>query len=309
MIYTLTLNPAIDRFVEVLNFELGKTNKIINEYELIGGKGINVSIMLKNLGYQTVVLGFLGFDNKEIFEKYLLKKKINFYFQKINGKNRINLKIKNLKSKQETELNGISFCVIDKDIITLLTTIKKKITKNDCLIISGSLPKNCSINLYKKISSYCYKNKILFIVDATKDILLSTLSFKPFLIKPNLIELNELFKTNFEFINKKEIINLGKKLQKKGAQNILISCGKDGSILITSKYIYIGNSAKGKLINSVGSGDSMIAGFIGTYLKTNNYKLSMLKGICSGSATAFSKGIANKLLVENLKKQIKINIF
>ncbi|WP_338954977.1 1-phosphofructokinase [Spiroplasma endosymbiont of Polydrusus cervinus] len=309
MIYTLTLNPAIDQVIQVPNFQLGEINKAVSEYEVIGGKGINVAVMLQYLGYPTTALGFLGHDNKEMFEHYLAKQGVVACFHEVAGKTRINMKIKSLEIKQETELNGIAFAISDNDIAAILTIIKTEVTKNDCLIMSGSLPQNCPFDLYQKISTYCYENQILFVVDATKDVLLSTLGAKPLLVKPNLDELNELFGTDYKFTQKAEIVDLGQKLQAQGAQNVLISSGKDGSILITPTDVYFGNAATGQLINSVGAGDSMVAGFVGTYLATKDYQKALLTGICAGSATAFSPGIAEPAVVESLKKQIKITVF
>ncbi|WP_424526305.1 1-phosphofructokinase [Spiroplasma endosymbiont of Glossina fuscipes fuscipes] len=309
MIYTLTLNPAIDQIIEVPNFQIGETNKAVGEYDIIGGKGINVAVMLQHLGYPTTALGFLGRDNKEMFEHYLTEQQIPAYFHEVSGKTRTNMKIKSLEVKQETELNGVAFAITPADITAILTLIKTKVTKNDCLIISGSLPRNCDPNLYQVISTYCHDHEILFVVDATNDVLLSTLATKPFLIKPNLAELNELFGTNYHFKQVTEIITLGQKLRAQGAQNVLISSGKDGSMLITTQDVYLANTATGQLINSVGAGDSMVAGFVGTYLATKDYQTALLMGICAGSATAFSPGIATREVVESLKPQIKITIF
>ncbi|MBH8622667.1 MULTISPECIES: 1-phosphofructokinase [Spiroplasma] len=309
MIYTLTLNPAIDQIIEVPNFQLGETNKAVGEYDVIGGKGINVAVMLQHLGYPTTALGFLGRDNKEMFEHYLTEQQVPAYFHEVSGKTRTNMKIKSLETKQETELNGVAFAITDADVTTILTLIKAKVTKNDCLIISGSLPQHCDHNLYQIISTYCYDHQISFVVDATKDALLSTLATKPFLIKPNLAELNELFGTNYDFKQVTAIVALGQKLRAQGAQNVLISSGKDGSILITKHDVYLANTATGQLVNSVGAGDSMVAGFVGTYLATKDYQAALLMGICAGSATAFSPGIASRELVESLKPQITITIF
>lgn len=309
MIYTLTLNPAIDQIIEVSNFQLGETNKAVGEYDVIGGKGINVAVMLQHLGYPTTALGFLGRDNKEMFEHYLTEQEVMAYFHEVSGKTRTNMKIKSLETKQETELNGVAFVITDADVTAILALIKTKVTKTDCLIISGSLPRNCDRNLYQIISTYCYDHEILFVVDATKDSLLSTLATKPFLIKPNLAELNELFETNYHFKQVTEIVALGQKIRAQGAQNVLISSGKDGSILITAENVYLANTATGQLINSVGAGDAMVAGFVGTYLTTKDYQAALLMGICAGSATAFSPGIASRELVENLKPQINITIF
>ncbi|AHF57612.1 1-phosphofructokinase [Spiroplasma eriocheiris] len=308
MIYTLTLNPAIDRIVETETFNLGITNKVLNEYEVLGGKGINVSVMLKNLGCETAVLGWMGQDSKLEFLKYLTAKNINSNFVEVSGKVRVNLKIKNLTTKQETELNGLGFQVSQPDVTKIIEVVKTNVKANDCLIISGSVPQGCPRDLYAMIAKHCAENNIMFVVDSTKEILLLTLSYHPFLIKPNLEELNELFQTNYQFKEEKNIINLGQRLITMGAQNVLISNGKEGSILVTDKNIYQVNSAHGQLVNSVGAGDSMVAGFIGTYLKHHAFDQALVYSASAGAATAFTKGIAENTEVKKLLGQIKINV-
>lgn len=307
MIYTLTLNPAIDKIIELDNFQLEKTNKADNEQEIIGGKGINVAVMLNNLGYETCAIAFMGSENQNLFIDYLNSKNIKHIFHLINGKTRTNLKIKSLSTMQETELNGIAFSVNNEDIEQIINQIKTKLTQNDWLIMSGSLPQNCNENIYQQLALYCSTNKINFIVDTTKQTLIDTLKYHPFLIKPNIDELNEIFNTNYNFIeHQSEIIDLGKKLIELGVQNVIISSSDKGSMLISNDKVYLANTAKGKLVNSSGSGDSMIAGFIGTYDQTKDYYQSFLMAVCAGSATAFTQQLAIKQQVLQLIDQIKI---
>ncbi|MDQ7982891.1 MAG: 1-phosphofructokinase [Spiroplasma sp.] len=308
MIYTLTLNPAIDQMISVKNFTLTATNKAVDQYQILGGKGVNVSVMLKHLGVNNIALGFIGKDNQQQFEDYLKEQTIKSDFLVVKGQVRVNLKIKDLVNNQETELNCLGFSLNKDDEKTILNWLKKKLKKDDFLIISGSTPMGTSTTLYQKIAGVCAKQKIAFAIDATKANLLPTLQYRPLLIKPNLAELNEIFNTDYQFDNQKAVIQLGQKLLAQGAQNVLISHGKEGSILVTSKGSYYANSASGKLVNSVGAGDSMVAGFIGSYLKTDDPKTSLQIATAAGGATAFSQGIGDLALVNKLKSQIKIKV-
>lgn len=309
MIYTLTLNPAIDQMISLKNFTLEATNKAVDQYQILGGKGINVSVMLKHLGSNNTALGFMGKDNSQQFHSYLAKEKISNHFCDVIGQVRVNLKIRDLSNNQETELNCLGFNIDKKAETELLTLLKKQLKKDDFLIISGSIAPGASDGLYQKIAELCFKEKIAFAIDTTKANLLPTLQYRPLLIKPNLAELNEIFNTNYHFDNQKAVIELGQKLLVQGVQNVLISNGKEGSILITAtKGNYYANTASGKLVNSVGAGDSMVAGFIATYLRTGDPKTSLLIATAAGGATAFSQGIGELTLVNQLKKQIKVTV-
>ncbi|MGL5268295.1 MAG: 1-phosphofructokinase [Spiroplasma sp.] len=306
MIYTLTLNPAIDQMISVSSFNLGATNKAKEQYQILGGKGINVSIMLQNLGYKNIALGFMAQTDSLLFQNYLQAKNIKSDFYQVTGQTRLNLKIRNLSNNQETELNCLGFSLTNTDEVAILSLLKKKLTKDDILIISGSIAPGATKSLYQEIAQYCFENQITFAIDTSKQNLLVTLKFQPLLVKPNLAELNEIFSTNVTFVNIKEVTRLAKKLQNLGAQNVLISNGKYGSLLVTKSDSYLANTASGTLLNSVGAGDSMVAGFIGTFIKTKDVKQSLLVAAASGAATAFSQGIGELSLVEKLKEQIKI---
>lgn len=309
MIYTLTLNPAIDQMISLNSFILEATNKAVDQYQILGGKGINVSVMLKRLGSNNTALGFIGKDNSHQFETYLDDEKINSNFHVVPGQVRINLKIRDLSNNQETELNCLGFNVDKKDETEILALLKKKLKKDDFLIISGSIAPGARSNLYQEIAELCFKQKIAFAIDTTKANLIPTLQYRPLLIKPNLAELNEIFNTNYHFDNQKAVIELAQKLLAQGAQNVLVSNGKEGSILVTTtKGNYFANTASGKLVNSVGAGDSMVAGFIVTYLKTADPKASLQVATAAGGATAFSRGIGELALVNKLKSQINVKI-
>lgn len=306
MIYTLTLNPAIDQMISVPSFNLGATNKATEQYQIFGGKGINVSVMLQNLGYENIALGFMAKSDSLSFQNYLQAKNIKNNFCQVSGQTRLNLKIRDLANNQETELNCLGFNISSVDEQAILSLIKNKLTKEDILIISGSIAKGGTKNLYYDITQFCFENQIRFAIDTTKNDLLATLKYQPLLVKPNLDELNEIFSTNYSFSDLKEIENHAKSLIKQGAQNVLISNGKYGSLLVSKDVTYLATTASGTLINSVGAGDSMVAGFVGTYNKTKDIKKSLLVGSASGAATAFSQGIGELNLVEELQHQIKI---
>lgn len=306
MIYTLTLNPAIDQMISLSNFQLGATNKAKDQYQVLGGKGVNVSVMLENLGYQNMALGFMAQNEASQFASYLKAKNVASDFHKVIGQTRLNLKIRDLSNNQETELNCLGFSITEVDEKALMDLIKKHLTKADILIMSGSIAPGASKNLYQAIAQFCAENQITFAVDATKEVLLSTLQYHPLLIKPNLAELNEIFSTSASFDDIAAVTKLAKELLNSGAQNVLISNGRQGSLLVTKDQSYLANAATGTLANSVGAGDSMVAGFIGTYSKTKDPKESLLVASAAGAATAFSQGIGELDLVEKLKEQIKI---
>lgn len=306
MIYTLTLNPAIDQMISVSNFKLGATNKAKDQYQVLGGKGVNVSVMLANLGHENIALGFISKTDASQFESYLATKNVKTNFHQVAGPTRLNLKISDLASQQETELNCLGFEISDADVAALLDIIKKNLTKADILIMSGSIAPGSSQDIYQTIAQFCSEQQITFAIDTTKKDLMATLQYHPLLIKPNLAELNEIFNTNYTFDQMQDVSKQAQELLKLGAQNVLISNGAQGSLLVTSKGSYLVNSASGTLVNSVGAGDSMVAGFIGTYWTTKDAQASLLVACAAGGATAFSQGIGEKELVEKLKTQIKI---
>lgn len=310
MIYTITFNPALDYTVQVEKFEIGKINRTKSENILAGGKGLNVSIILKRLGIENTALSFIaGFTGKEL-ERKIRQYNIKTEFIETNrGYTRINVKISSLEKnsliqESETALNGNGPEITENDIEKLLQKIQN-INSNDIVILSGNIPKCINENIYEIICKELDGNNVKFVVDASQKLLMNCLKYKPFFIKPNKEELEETFNTKIE--TKEEIIIYAKKLQEKGAQNVLISLGGDGAILLTEKNeVYYSNTPKGQVINTVGAGDSMVAGFVAGYLKKKDYKEALKLGIASGSATAFSAGLAMNEEINELLKQITI---
>ena len=301
MFYTVTLNPALDYILQVDDFGIGKINRTKTEKILPGGKGLNVSMVLKNLGIDSVAIGFIaGFTGDEL-RKQMEQKGVKTEFIKVqNGITRINVKI---SSNQETALNGIGPDIDEKDIEELLQKINE-ITSDDLVILSGNIPKSIPKNIYPIICDILEKNNVTFVVDATRELLIDVLKYKPFLIKPNKEELEETFKV--KITTKDELVTYAKKLQDMGAQNVLISLGGDGAILLNKEgKVYYSKAPKGKVINTVGAGDSMVAGFLAGYKKTKDYEQAFKMGIATGSASAFSMDLATAKEVENLLKGIK----
>lgn len=302
MIYTVTLNPSIDYIIETDKFKIGEVNRANKEELYPGGKGINVSLMLNELQVENTALGFLGGFIGEYIENTLASNGVNTEFIKLEkGFSRINLKIKN---EVETEINGKG-PHISEDNLQLLYKKIEKLKDEDILVLCGSIPKSLSNTLYQDIISMVAKKNVKVIVDATSNLLLNTLKYNPFLIKPNIHELEEVFDTKIDCID--STIFYATKLKDMGAENVLISMGKDGALLIDSKgKIYLSNAPYGDVVNTVGSGDSMVAGFISGYLKTKEYKEALKLGASCGSATAFSSGIGEKKLIDTLKNEIEI---
>lgn len=290
MIYTITFNPSLDYIVNCDDFKLGETNRTNKELIYPGGKGINVSIVLSNLGMDTTALGFLaGFTGKEI-QRLILEKGIKNEMIWIDeGYSRINLK---LRSNEESELNGMGPFIDSKAIDELFNKLAK-LTDKDILCLSGSIPSSMPNTMYSDIMSFLQDKGIKIVVDATKDLLMNVLKYKPFLIKPNNHELGELF--NVKISNRDEVEPYARKLQELGARNVLVSMAKDGAVLLDENgSVYKSEAAKGKVVNSVGAGDSMVAGFIYGYLKYNDYHEAFKYGLASGSASAFKDDLANK---------------
>ena len=301
MIYTVTLNPSLDYIAECKDFTLGATNRTSSEIIYPGGKGINVSIVLSNLGDRTTALGFLAGFTGEHIDSLIKDMGISSRMIRLNdGMSRINLK---LKSKEETELNGMGPNISIIDIARLYQKLES-ITEDDILVLAGSIPPSVSEGLYSDIMERLKETKIKIVVDATKDLLMNVLDKKPFLIKPNIHELGELF--NVKLDSADEALTYALKLKEMGAVNVIISMGKDGAMMV-DEYgnSYTMNSPEGKLVNSVGAGDSLVAGFLHKYLETGNYEEAFRYGVCTGSASAFSSALATKEEVEKLYREIK----
>ena len=305
MIYTITFNPALDYITQVENFKIGEINRTKTETILPGGKGLNVSIVLKNLGIENTALGFVaGFTGEELIRK-MESQGVKTDFVKVEkGITRINIKISSMSENtvEETALNGMGPQITKGDIDVLFEKIQKMSTK-DMVILSGSIPKNMNNDIYEKICKKLNKKGITFIVDSTQELLMNVLKYNPFLIKPNKEELEETL--NCKISTKEDIIDAAKKLKDMGAQNVLVSLGDDGALLLTKEdETYYSKVPKGQLVNTVGSGDSMVAGFLAGYYQTQDYEYALKVGVAAGSATAFSIRLATKEDVDLLLKQL-----
>lgn len=290
MIYTVTFNPAIDYVVGVKQLNHGEVNRTSKESIFFGGKGINVSCILNNLGIKSKALGFVAGFTGEAIEKGVSEKGIQTDFVHLkDGFSRINVKI---KSSDETELNGQGPKIYQDDIEKLFYKLEQLKT-GDTLVLAGSIPNTLPEDIYEKILKKLSNRGLNFVVDATKNLLLNVLKYKPFLIKPNNYELAEIF--NAELKSKDDIIFYAKKLQDMGAVNVLVSMAQDGSILV-DEYgkVHIMEAPKGQVLNSVGAGDSMVAGFIAGYSQNKDYDYALKLATASGSATTFSEGLAQK---------------
>lgn len=296
MIYTVTFNPSLDYIVSVRNFEEGSVNRASDEMILPGGKGINVSIVLNNLGMESHLLGFIaGFTGKEIERMVSDDGCISEFIKVDNGFSRINVK---MRSEKESEINGIGPAISNSEMTQLLDKLDK-LKEGDVLVLAGSIPASISDTIYYDIMKMLSDRKIMIVVDATKDLLLNVLPLHPFLIKPNKQELAEMM--NLENLSKEDIVKNAFELQKRGARNVLVSMAGEGAILVTEDgNVYSSAAHKGNVVNSVGAGDSMVAGFIYGYLKNKDYKEAFETGLCAGSASAFSENLATKEQVEEL---------
>lgn len=300
MIYTMTFNPSLDYIMKVKDFNLGVVNRTYEESIFPGGKGINVSIVLGNLGIENKAFGFIaGFTGEEIEKKVKNSGCIAEFIKLKEGNSRINVK---LKSKEESEINAQG-PKIDKYAIESLYKKLDEIKNGDILVLAGSISNTLPSDMYENIMKHLNDKDIKVIVDATKDLLLNVLKYKPFLIKPNKHELEEMF--NVSINSEEEIIKYAKKLQDMGAINVLISMAGDGAILINENGEVLKHKApKGEVKNSVGAGDSMIAGFTAGYIMKQNYKDALKYGIATGSASAFSEDLATKEKVKEILEMI-----
>lgn len=301
MIYTVTFNPSLDYIVTVKNFKTGVVNRTVDEIIYPGGKGINVSMVLKNLGYDNTALGFMaGFTGDEIC-RLLEEKGVKADFIHVKkGVSRINVK---LRSNEESEINGMGPAIEEKDIEKLYEKLDL-LQDGDVLVLAGSIPSVMPESMYMDIMKHLQNKKLDIAVDATKDLLVNVLPYHPFVIKPNNHELGEIF--GVTITEKDDVVKYAKKLQEKGARNVLISMAGDGAVLVTEDgQEFRAEAPKGELKNSVGAGDSMVAGFIAGYLATKDYGEAFKMGVCTGSASAFSEELATKAEVQALLNKCK----
>ena len=302
MIYTVTFNPSLDYIVSVKDFRPGMTNRTSSELVLAGGKGINVSIVLGNLGIKSTALGFIaGFTGDEIVRR-LHNGVINSEFIKINdGISRINIK---LKSIDGTEINGQG-PHIDSSHIEQLMNRLRRLESGDVLVLAGSIPAGISDNIYKDIMDMLKDKGVQIVVDATSRLLTNVLEYNPFFIKPNQHELGDIF--NVTLNTQEEVIPYALELKKMGAVNVCVSMGGKGAILVADDgNVYKAKAPDGILKNSVGAGDSLVAGFLSGWIEKKDYEYAFRKGVATGSASAFSERLATNGEVNDLIGKVTI---
>lgn len=290
MIYTVTFNPSLDYVIQVDKLVPGEINRTTHEAVYPGGKGNNVSVILSNLGHSSKALGFTAGFTGEALENMLKEFGCDTAFIRLpEGSTRINVKI---NAGEETEINGQG-PVITEEAQQALFEQMDALKKEDILVLAGSIPNTLPSDIYERILEHLQGRGIHFVVDATKELLLKVLKYHPFLIKPNNHELGEMFGVTLK--TRDEIVTYAKKLQEMGAENVLVSMAGDGAILLTEDgIIYKAKPPKGKVLNSVGAGDSMVAGFLTGYLNTGEYEKAFRLGVVTGSATAFQYWLATK---------------
>lgn len=297
MIYTVTFNPSLDYIVDVPHFKPGQVNRTTAELMFPGGKGINVSIVLKNLGIGSVALGFMaGFTGREIAARLADDGVVSDFITIKNGLSRINLK---LRSDEESEINGMGPAIADADIAKLYDKLDA-LKPGDSLVLAGSIPASMPVDVYEKIMARLAGRGIAIAVDATKDLLLNVLPYHPFLIKPNNHELGDMLGVVLK--TDAEIVTAAKKLQAKGARNVLVSMAGDGAIFVPEDGPVLKSEApKGAVKNSVGAGDSMVAGFLTGYTRSDGDMTAAFKmGLAAGSASAFSDQLATEAEVKKV---------
>lgn len=290
MIYTVTFNPSLDYVIQVDKLVPGEINRTTHEAVYPGGKGNNVSVILSNLGHSSKALGFTAGFTGEALENMLKEFGCDTAFIRLpEGSTRINVKI---NAGEETEINGQG-PVITEEAQSALFEQLDALKEEDILVLAGSIPNTLPSDIYERILEHLQGREIHFVVDATKELLLKVLKYHPFLIKPNNHELGEMFGVTLK--TRDEIVTYAKKLQEMGAENVLVSMAGDGAILLTEDgIIYKAKPPKGKVLNSVGAGDSMVAGFLTGYLNTGDYEKAFRLGVVTGSATAFQYWLATK---------------
>lgn len=302
MICTVTFNPSLDYIVDVEDFKLGLTNRTDRELILPGGKGINVSTVLMNLGIHNTALGFAaGFTGEELIRR-LDEMGVDSDFIRIpDGITRINIK---LKSIDGTEINGAGPDISEEQTEALFKKLDG-LKEGDVLFLSGSIPSSMPDNMYERILERLDGKGIIIVVDATRELLVKVLKYHPFLIKPNNHELGEIF--GVELRTREDVVPYGKKLQEMGARNVLISMAGEGAVLIAENgEVYKKPVPKGKLVNGVGAGDSMVAGFMAGWMEKKDYLHAFSMGIAAGSASAFSENLAKREEIQEVYRQVAL---
>ena len=297
MVYTVSFNPSLDYIISLQEFQMGLTNRTREEQMLPGGKGINVSTVLQNLGIENTALGFTGQEIERMISE------IGFqcdFIRTRTGFSRINIK---LKDYDGTEINGMGPVIQEEEAENLMEKLRG-LQEGDVLVLAGSIPESLPDSIYRDILAELQGKGILFVVDATKDLLLNVLEYQPFLIKPNNHELGEIF--DVELKTRESVIPYAKKLQEKGARNVLVSMAGAGAVLAAETgEVYMLPAPKGTLVNAVGAGDSMVAGFLAGWLEHQSYSHAFRMGVAAGSASAFSQLLATREEIKEIYRQLE----
>lgn len=302
MIYTVTVNPALDYVLQLPEVKDGETNRSSDTQFLAGGKGINVSQILNQLGVDNTAWGFVGGFTGEELIRQLNVKKISSDFVRISDDTRVNVKI---HAQEETEINAAGPDITDQEVAAFKSRLDD-LEAGDVVVLSGSLAPSLPTDFYESLLPLIREKGAEFVVDTTGEALLRTLKFNPLFIKPNHHELADLFDTSFS--STADMLEAAKKLQKLGAQNVMISMAGEGAYLVTADHVYHANAATGTAVNSVGAGDSMIAGFVGTWFEKHDAAEGLRVGSACGGATAFTEDIAVKSQIDAVLPQIKIDV-
>ncbi len=300
MIYTVTFNPSLDYIVSVEDFKLGITNRTSSELMLPGGKGINVSTVLGNLGIENTALGFAaGFTGEEIIRQVEHMGIRSDFIMVPDGISRINLK---LKSIDGTEINGCGPEISEAAVAELMEKLEV-LGEEDVLVLAGSIPSSMPDDIYRRILKRLQGRGVTAVVDATKDLLLNVLEYRPFLVKPNNHELGEIFQV--ELWDRKSVVSYARKLQEMGAQNVLVSMAGEGAVLAAQNgTVYETPAPEGTLVNGVGAGDSMVAGFLAGWMDKQDFRHAFYMGVSAGSASAFSERLATREEIKHIYMQM-----
>lgn len=298
MIYTVTLNPSVDYIVQVEDLTLGETNRTCKESIRLGGKGLNISIVLKRLGIESVAIGFIGGFTGDAIAEMAAQSGIKAEFIRCGGNSRINVK---LKAREETEINGKGASIGEVGLKRLMRKLER-LKDGDWLVLAGSVPHGDE-NVYAEIMRSLSGKDVKVVVDASGEPLKRTLCLKPFLVKPNLRELEEIFGVQID--SEEQVVRYAKETAALGAKNVVVSMAEKGALMLAENgQICRCVPPRGRLIDSVGAGDSLIAGFIAGFLGTGSFEEAFRTGVAAGSATAFSEWLADGDLIASLKKQM-----
>jgi len=300
MIYTLTLNPSIDYYVTLPAFAAGQVNRITEAKQVAGGKGINVAIVLKNYDVEAKALGFIGGSTGEFIKRELNERGVLTDFTPIKGETRINVKI---RADQESELNAAGPAIADGELDDLMNRFDK-MEEGDIVVLAGSIPGSLPSDLYRRIAEVLSRKGVKFALDTTKDAMLEVLPLRPFFIKPNHHELGEIF--DVEISSKEKAIPYARKLVEQGAENVVISFAGEGALLVNADCVYSANAPKGKLVNSVGAGDSLVAGFVASHALGRRPEEAFRYAVATGSASAYTFGLCTKEDIMNLIDDVRV---